>query len=78
MNSLDFILIVVLLAYAVSGYVQGFVVNLIATIGLLVGGLLALAIVPKFLSGNTATLSSSLLALGLVVGAAAIGQGIGT
>ena len=78
MNSLDVILIVVLLAYAVSGYVQGFVVNLIATVGLLVGGLLALAIVPKFLSGNTATLSSSLLALGLVVGAAAIGQGIGT
>ena len=78
MNSLDVILILVLLAYAVSGYVQGFVVNLIATVGLLVGGLLALAIVPKFLSGNTATLSSSLLALGLVVGAAAIGQGIGT
>lgn len=78
MNSLDIILILVLLAYAVSGYVQGFVVNLIATVGLLVGGLLALAIVPKFLSGNTATLSSSLLALGLVVGAAAIGQGIGT
>ena len=65
------------MAYAVSGYFQGFVVNLIATIGLLVGGLLALAIVPKFLSGNTATLSSSLLALGLV-GAAAIGQGVGT
>jgi S1-C subfamily serine protease len=78
MNSLDVILILILLAYAVSGYVQGFVVNLIATVGLLVGGLLALAIVPKFLSGNTATLSSSLLALGLVVGAAAIGQGIGT
>ncbi|WP_332666938.1 MarP family serine protease [Aeromicrobium sp.] len=78
MNSLDVILVLVLVAYAVSGYVQGFVVNLIATIGLLVGGLLALAIVPKFLSGNTATLSSSLLALGLVVGAAAVGQGVGT
>jgi S1-C subfamily serine protease len=78
MNSLDLILIVILLTYAVSGYVQGFVVNLIATVGLLVGGLLALAIVPKFLSDNTATVSSSLLALGLVVGAAAIGQGIGT
>lgn len=78
MNSLDLILILVLLAYAVSGYVQGFVVNLVATVGLLVGGLLAVALVPKFLSGNTATLSSSLLALGLVVGAGAIGQGIGT
>ncbi|AXT86240.1 serine protease [Aeromicrobium sp. A1-2] len=78
MNSLDIILLVILFAYAISGYVQGFVVNLIATVGLLVGGLLAIAIVPRFLSGGTPTLSSSLLALGLVVGAGAIGQGIGT
>ncbi|MEJ7635403.1 MarP family serine protease [Aeromicrobium sp.] len=78
MNSLDVILILILVAYAVSGYVQGFVVNLIATVGLLVGGLLAVAIVPKLLSGGTPTLSSSLLALGLVVGAGAIGQGVGT
>lgn len=78
MNSLDVILLLVLVAYAVSGYVQGFVVNLIATIGLLVGGLLAVAIVPKLLSSDTPTLGSSLLALGLVVGAGAVGQGIGT
>jgi S1-C subfamily serine protease len=77
-NSLDVILILVLIAYAVSGYVQGFVVNSVATIGLLAGGLLAVAIVPKFLSDGTPTLSSSLLALALVVLAAAIGQGIGT
>lgn len=78
MNSLDFLIALILIAYAISGYFQGFVVNLIATIGLLVGGLLAVAIVPKFLSGHTPTLTSSLLALGLVIGAAAIGQGIGT
>jgi S1-C subfamily serine protease len=77
-NSLDLILLVVLVAYAVSGYVQGFVVNLIATLGLLVGGLLAVAIVPRVLSDGTPTLSSSLLALGLVVGAGAIGQAVGT
>ncbi|MGA8988405.1 MarP family serine protease [Aeromicrobium sp.] len=78
MNSLDVILVVILFAYAISGYVQGLVVNLIATIGLLIGGLLAVALVPKFLAGGTPTLSSSLLALGLVVGAGAIGQGVGT
>lgn len=78
MNSLDFLIALILVAYAISGYYQGFVVNLIATVGLLVGGLLAVAIVPKFLSGHTPTLTSSLLALGLVIGAAAIGQGIGT
>lgn len=78
MNSLDLILAVILLAYALSGYVQGFVVNLVATIGLLVGGLLAVALVPKLLSGSAHSLTSSLLALGIVVGAGAIGQGIGT
>lgn len=78
MNSLDLIIAIVLVAYAISGYFQGFVVNLIATIGLLVGGLLAVAIVPKALSGQTPTLSSSLLALGIVIGAAAIGQAVGT
>jgi len=78
MNTLDVIILVVLVAYAISGYFQGFVVNLIATIGLLAGGLLALAIVPKLLSGDTPTLSSSLLALGLVIGAGAIGQAVGT
>ncbi len=78
MNSLDLLIVLILIAYAISGYYQGFVVNLVATVGLLIGGLLAVAIVPKFLSGHTPTLTTSLLALGLVVGAAAIGQGVGT
>jgi S1-C subfamily serine protease len=78
MNSLDLIIVVVLVAYAVSGYFQGLVVNLIATIGLLAGGLLALALVPQLLSDDSPTLSSSLLALGLVIGAGAVGQAIGT
>ena len=63
-----------LVAYAISGYFQGFVVNLIATVGLLFGGLLAVAVVPKLLSGRTPTLTTSLIALGAVIGAAAIGQ----
>ncbi len=78
MNSLDVILVVVLLAYAVSGYVQGFVTNLVATIGLLAGGLLAIAVVPHVLDHDQPTLTSSLLALGIVIGAAAFGQATGT
>ena len=78
MNSLDLLIVLVLVAYAISGYFQGFVVNLIATLGLLLGGLLAVAVVPKVLSGSTPTLTTSLIALGAVIGAAAIGQGIGT
>ena len=78
MNSLDLIILVILVAYAVSGFFQGFVVNLVATLGLLIGGLVALAVVPMLLSGDRPTLSSSLLALGLVIGAGAVGQAIGT
>ncbi|MDR7085690.1 S1-C subfamily serine protease [Aeromicrobium panaciterrae] len=78
MNSLDLLIVLVLVAYAISGYFQGFVVNLIATVGLLLGGLLAIAVVPKLMSGRTPTLTTSLIALGAVIGAAAIGQGIGT
>lgn len=77
MNSLDLLIVVIMVAYAISGYIQGFVVNLIATTGLLAGGLLALAIVPKLLGGSMPTLSSSLLALGLVICAGAVGQALG-
>ena len=78
MNSLDVIIVVVLVAYAVSGYVQGFVVNLVATVGLLAAGLLAVALVPRVLGGGTPTLTSSLVALGIVIAAAAVGQAVGT
>ena len=79
MNSLDVLLVVIVLAYAVSGYVQGFVVNLVATIGLLVGAGGAILLVPRLLdSGSSGSLQTSLLALGLVIGAAAIGQAVGT
>lgn len=78
MNSLDLLILLVMLAYAVSGYVQGFVVNLIATTGLLVGGLAGIGIVPKVLSNDDPTLTTSLLALGIVIALAAIGQAIGT
>lgn len=78
MSSLDVLIVLVMLAYAVSGYVQGFVVNLIATAGLLIGGLIGIAIVPRVLSSDDPTLTTSLLALGIVIASAAIGQALGT
>ncbi len=78
MSSLDVVIVVILAAYAISGYIQGFVVNLVATIGLVAGGLLAMVVVPRLLSQDTPSLTTSLLALGLVIGAAACGQAIGT
>ena len=78
MNILDVIIVFVLIAYAISGYYQGFVTNLVATIGLMVGGLLAISIVPHVMGERTPTVSSSLIALAAVLAAAVIGQGIGT
>jgi S1-C subfamily serine protease len=77
-NSLDLILIVVLALYAASGYVQGFLVNLAATLGLVAGGMVGVVVVPSLLPDSGPTLSSSLLALALVVAAAGMGQVIGT
>lgn len=78
MNSLDLILLVVLVLYAASGYVQGFLVNLGATMGLVAGGMIGVVLVPSLLPATGPTLSSSLLALALVVASAGIGQVIGT
>lgn len=77
-NFLDILVILVLIAYAISGYYQGFVTNLVATVGLLVGGLLAISLIPKFMNERTPTVTSSLIALAVVVGAAVVGQAIGT
>lgn len=78
MNSLDVFLLIILVTYAISGFAQGFVVNLAATLGMLAGGLLGIVFVPSLLPDADGTLSSSLLALALVVACAAIGQILGT
>ena len=78
MNFLDILVILVMVAYAISGYYQGFVTNLVATVGLFVGGLLAISLIPKFMNERAPTVTSSLIALAVVVGAAVVGQAIGT
>ena len=40
MNLLDWVLILVVVLYAVSGYWQGFITGAFATVGLLIGGLI--------------------------------------
>jgi len=77
-NSLDVILILVMVVYAMSGYVQGFLVNLAATLGMVVGGMIGILVVPMMLPADGPTLSASLLALAMVVAAAGIGQVLGT
>ena len=46
MNVLDWLLVVLVLTYALSGYWQGFVTGAFATGGLLAGGLLGIWLAP--------------------------------
>ena len=46
MNALDWLLVVLVLAYALSGYWQGFVTGAFATAGLLLGGLFGVWLAP--------------------------------
>lgn len=76
MNGLDIVLLVLVLAYAVSGYWQGFVTGAFATAGLLLGGLLGIWLVPRLLGGADPSLGVSLGALVIVLLSASIGQAV--
>ena len=76
MNTLDIVLLVLVLAYAISGYWQGFVTGAFATAGLLLGGLLGIWLVPRLLGDADPSLGVSLGALFIVLLCASIGQGV--
>jgi S1-C subfamily serine protease len=75
-NALDWVLVVIVLAYALSGYWQGFVTGAFATSGLLVGGLLGVWLAPIALGDADPSLLVSLGALFIVILAASLGQGM--
>lgn len=76
MNLLDWLLVVLVLAYALSGYWQGFVTGAFATSGLLLGGLLGVWLAPIALGDADPSLLVSLGALFIVILAASLGQGL--
>ncbi len=77
MNVLDWILVVVVLAYAVSGYWQGFISGAFATAGLLLGGFVSvLWLVPQLLGDAGSSLWVSLGALFVVLLSASFGQAV--
>lgn len=77
MNVLDWILVVVVLAYAVSGYWQGFISGAFATAGLLVGGFVSvLWLVPQLLGDAPPSLWVSMAALFVVLLSASFGQAL--
>jgi S1-C subfamily serine protease len=76
MNWIDWVLVVLVLAYALSGYWQGFITGAFATGGLLLGGLLGVWLAPKALGDAAPSVWVSLGALFIVILAASLGQGV--
>jgi S1-C subfamily serine protease len=74
MNFLDWALVVLVLAYAVSGYWQGFITGAFATVGLLLGGLVGIWLAPILLGDAKPSLWVSLGALFVVLVTASLGQ----
>jgi S1-C subfamily serine protease len=76
-NFLDLLLILLTLAYGVSGYWQGFVTGASATVGLLIGGLLGIVVIPHLLGDFQPSVGLSLIALVTVLVTASVGQALG-
>ena len=76
MNLLDWLLVLLVLAYALSGYWQGFVTGAFATVGLLLGGLLGIWLAPRALGDADPSLWVSLGALFIVILSATLGQAL--
>ena len=76
MNFLDWCLILVALAYAVSGYWQGFIAGAFATTGLLLGGFVGIWLAPMLLGDAAPSLWVSLGALFVVLLTASLGQAV--
>jgi S1-C subfamily serine protease len=77
LNILDWIMVLVVLAYAVSGYWQGFISGAFATAGLLIGGFVAvLWLVPQLLGDAEPSLWVSMGALFVVLLSASFGQAL--
>ena len=76
MNLLDWLLVVLVLAYALSGYWQGFITGAFATGGLLLGGLFGVWLAPVALGDATPSLLVSLGALFIVILSASLGQAL--
>jgi S1-C subfamily serine protease len=76
MNLLDWILLLLVGAYALSGYWQGFITGAFATLGLLLGGLLGIWVAPRALGNVEPSLWVSLGALFIVILCATVGQAL--
>lgn len=78
MNVLDVAIVVIAIAYAVSGFLRGFVSGVCTAVGLLVGVALGFIAVPMLIRPDDPTVWTSLLAISLVLVLAVIGGTAGS
>ncbi|MGW0659237.1 MarP family serine protease [Streptodolium elevatio] len=78
MNVLDLILIVAAVAFAVSGYRQGFIVGVLSFVGFLGGGVLGMWLVPYILEHFEPGLGPSIAAICVVLVLATLAQAMAT
>ena len=78
MNLLDLVLILVVIAYAVAGFRQGFLIGALGMVGLLSGGMVGVWLAPIILEEFEPSITVSLSALGGVIILALVGQTIGS
>ncbi|MCF2529210.1 MarP family serine protease [Yinghuangia soli] len=78
MNVLDLILIVAAVAFAISGYRQGFIVGVLSFIGFLGGGVLGMWLVPYILEHFEPGLGPSIAAICVVLVLATLTQAMAT
>ncbi len=76
MNLLDWVLVGLVLTYALSGYWQGFITGACATAGLLLGGLTGVWLAPLALGDANPSVLVSLGALFIVILTASLGQAV--
>ena len=74
MNWLDIALLVSAVSFAFSGYRQGFVAGVLAFTGFLIGGVVGLLLAPRVVSSLDPGAGQSLLAVGIVLLSATVGQ----
>lgn len=76
MNVVDWLIIVLAIVVAYTGWSRGFLVGLLSFVGFVGGALAGLWLVPRVLGGLETGLGSALLGILLVLGMASIGQGL--
>ena len=77
MSVIDVVLIIACLSFAAAGYRQGFIIGLTAFAGFLAGGILGVFLAPELVKVIDDELGQAILAVGIVLTMATVGQLLG-